>query len=132
MAIYKGREEGKQTVIEQLESERDEANERVAVLWEALKEIAKGEGAFNRDPFVHACNVVEEAKATANAALTSLPAAAKALVENQRTPGFIEVCKVCGAQKRNKQQTCYAEEEGWSYEPENCPLRSQQGKGTQT
>ena len=38
---------------------------------EALRQIAKGEGAFSRDPLEHAINVIEEAKATARAALAS-------------------------------------------------------------
>ncbi len=38
---------------------------------EALQEIAKGEGAFSRDPLQHAENVIEEAKKTAKAALAA-------------------------------------------------------------
>ena len=35
----------------------------------ALRQIAKGEGAFNRNPLKHAENVIEEAKSLARAAL---------------------------------------------------------------
>lgn len=35
----------------------------------ALEQIAKGEGAFSRDPLEHASNVIEEAKAIASAAI---------------------------------------------------------------
>jgi hypothetical protein len=38
-------------------------------LYAALEEISQGAGAFNRDPLKHAENVIEEAKATALAAL---------------------------------------------------------------
>jgi len=41
-------------------------NER---LREALQQIAKGEGAFSRDPLEHAESTIDEAKATARAAL---------------------------------------------------------------
>lgn len=44
----------------------------VEALREALEEIAKGEGAFNRDPLVHCANAVEAMKATANTALANL------------------------------------------------------------
>ena len=40
----------------------------------ALKEIAKGKGPFNRNPLLHAENVIEEAKATANALLAKVEA----------------------------------------------------------
>jgi hypothetical protein len=40
-----------------------------AQLLEALKEIAKGEGAFCRDPFEHACNCIDNMKAIAQAAI---------------------------------------------------------------
>ena len=36
----------------------------------ALKKIVRGEGAFDRDPFVHANNTIVEAVQTARAALT--------------------------------------------------------------
>lgn len=38
-------------------------------LVEALREISKGAGAFNRDPLIHASNCIDEMKATARAAL---------------------------------------------------------------
>ena len=38
-------------------------------LLKALEEIAKGEGAFSRDPLTHAENVIEHAKETARAAI---------------------------------------------------------------
>ena len=39
---------------------------------EALAQVAKGEGAFNRDPLKHAENVIEEHKAIARALLARL------------------------------------------------------------
>lgn len=45
------------------------AEAEIAKLAEALRQIAKGKGAFRRDPLEHATNVIEEAKACANAAL---------------------------------------------------------------
>ena len=44
----------------------EKENER---LREALQEISKGEGAFNRDPLKHCSNTVEDMKAMAKAAL---------------------------------------------------------------
>lgn len=41
-----------------------------AGLVEALKEIAKGEGRFSRDPYEHACNTIEDMKEIARAALS--------------------------------------------------------------
>jgi hypothetical protein len=38
----------------------------------ALEQIAKGEGAFNRDPLKHAANVIEEAKELARALLATI------------------------------------------------------------
>lgn len=35
----------------------------------ALREIAKGQGAYSRDPFQHACNTIEDMKEIANAAI---------------------------------------------------------------
>ena len=43
-------------------------------LVDALKEIAEGKGPFNRNPLLHAENVIEEAKATANAVLAKVEA----------------------------------------------------------
>ena len=40
---------------------------------EALAKIAEGRGAFSRDPLTHAANVIDEAKATAAAALAREP-----------------------------------------------------------
>jgi hypothetical protein len=40
-----------------------------AGMLEALKEIAKGEGRYSRDPFEHACNTIEDMKALAIAAI---------------------------------------------------------------
>jgi len=40
-----------------------------AGLLEALKEIAKGEGAFNRDPLTHAMNTINNLKLIANEAI---------------------------------------------------------------
>jgi hypothetical protein len=37
---------------------------------EALREIAKGEGRFSRDPLEHAANTIEDMKALAEAAIT--------------------------------------------------------------
>ena len=42
---------------------------RVARLEAALRQIQKGEGRFSRDQYEFACNVIEEAKETARAAL---------------------------------------------------------------
>lgn len=46
----------------------------VAGLRAALAEIAKGEGAFNRDPLNHAKNVIENMMTLAAAALAQAPA----------------------------------------------------------
>lgn len=40
-----------------------------AELLEALKEIAKGEGAYSRDPLTHAGNVITNMKVIANQAI---------------------------------------------------------------
>lgn len=51
-------------------AEREQALQRqVEGLRAALEQIAKGEGTFSRDLLTHAENVIEEAKATARAAL---------------------------------------------------------------
>lgn len=58
-----------ETKNEHLQAELDEAvgeNKRLA---DALKEISKGDGAFNRDPAVHASNCIHGMKATAIEAL---------------------------------------------------------------
>jgi len=49
------------------EMERESGS--VAEMVEALREIAKGEGAFSRDPLKHAENCIESMKAIAGAAL---------------------------------------------------------------
>jgi hypothetical protein len=43
--------------------------EKNSVLREALEEIAKGEGAFSRDPLTHAANCIDRAVATAKKVL---------------------------------------------------------------
>lgn len=45
-------------------------------MYEALREIAKGEGAFNREPLIHAGNVIERHKAIAGTILTKIDGAA--------------------------------------------------------
>ena len=54
-------------------TEATPANARLMIaapgLLKALEEIAKGEGAFSRDPLTHAENVIEHAKETARAAI---------------------------------------------------------------
>ncbi len=52
-----------------LQCERDEAVARLEVLKSVLKEIAKGEGRFSRDPLEHASNTIEDMKALARAEL---------------------------------------------------------------
>ena len=42
---------------------------RIEVLEGSLREIAKGEGRFSRDPLTHATNTIEDMKAIAEAAL---------------------------------------------------------------
>ena len=49
--------------------ERDRLKAINAELLGALERVAEGKGAFNRDPLEHASNVIDEAKATARAAL---------------------------------------------------------------
>jgi len=49
--------------------EADRLRARVARLEAALRQIQKGEGRFSRDQYEFACNVIEEAKETARAAL---------------------------------------------------------------
>lgn len=46
-------------------------SKRVEELERALQEIAKGEGAFNRDPLKHAENVIEHMRSVAERALLS-------------------------------------------------------------
>ncbi len=41
-------------------------------MYEALKEIAKGEGAYNHDPLEHAGNVIDNLKSLAASALEGL------------------------------------------------------------
>jgi len=54
----------------------DDANAEIDHRWfaygpmlKALKEIQKGEGAFSRDPLIHAGNCIEDMKALATAAI---------------------------------------------------------------
>lgn len=53
--------------------ERDQATARAIVskldLLAALREIAKGQGPYSRDPFQHACNTIEDMKELASAAI---------------------------------------------------------------
>ena len=42
---------------------------RIEALEAALREIARGEGRFSRDPYEHACNTIEDLIAIARAAL---------------------------------------------------------------
>jgi hypothetical protein len=46
-----------------------EAADRIEALEGALREIARGEGRFSRDPYEHACNTIEDLIAIARAAL---------------------------------------------------------------
>ena len=46
-----------------------EAADRIEALEAALREIARGEGRFSRDPYEHACNTIEDLIAIASAAL---------------------------------------------------------------
>jgi hypothetical protein len=46
-----------------------EAADRIEALEAALREIARGEGRFSRDPYEHACNTIEDLIAIARAAL---------------------------------------------------------------
>lgn len=54
-------------------SDEEQANARLIAaapdLLEALKEIAKGEGAYSRDPLIHAGNVITNMKVIANEAI---------------------------------------------------------------
>jgi hypothetical protein len=52
-----------------MEEQRDEAQAKLAQVVAALEQIAKGEGRYNRDPFIHAANTVEDMIALATAAL---------------------------------------------------------------
>jgi hypothetical protein len=45
------------------------AADRIEALEDALREIARGEGRFSRDPYEHACNTIEDLIAIARAAL---------------------------------------------------------------
>jgi hypothetical protein len=51
--------------VEELEAAAD----RIEALEGALREIARGEGRFSRDPYEHACNTIEDLIAIARAAL---------------------------------------------------------------
>lgn len=46
-----------------------DAAELIHDLYDALEEIAKGEGEFNRDPLIHAENTIDNMKELARAAL---------------------------------------------------------------
>jgi hypothetical protein len=72
---------------------------------EALEMIAKGEGAFNRDPLKHAANCIESMKALAREALAAHPADSR----NQ----LPDVCPICKA--RAGLDTCLAADKS------NCP-----------
>ena len=50
-------------------SERDRLKAINDDLMAALKQIAEGKGAYNRDPLEHASNTIDEAVATARAAI---------------------------------------------------------------
>lgn len=52
------------------------AMREAAHLREALEDIAKGEGAYSRDPFEHACNTIDAMKERARAVLAALDAEA--------------------------------------------------------
>lgn len=84
---------------EKAERERDEALAAAAVLGEALKpfgeSVMDGPGGWE----ISTADPCEEDWITAHklTALTSLPAAAKALLERQRTPGTVEMCPLCRA-----------------------------------
>ena len=62
-----------------------------ARLLAALQKIAKGEGAYNRDPLTHASNTIEAMKAIAEAALNA-PAA---------------VCDVAPTERPKEACACY-------------------------
>jgi hypothetical protein len=62
-----------QRICENLESQitglREDTANRIEALEAALREIARGEGRFSRDPYEHACNTIEDLIAIAKAAL---------------------------------------------------------------
>ena len=62
-----------QRICENLESQitglREDTANRIEALEAALREIARGEGRFSRDPYEHACNTIEDLIAIARAAL---------------------------------------------------------------
>jgi hypothetical protein len=70
------------------ERERDEALAATAVLGEALTHVRDGLGCQPGYVSTLTLRKVESA-------LTSLPDAARALLENQRTPGTNEFCELC-------------------------------------
>lgn len=57
--------------------------EERAQLLEALKEIARGEGAFSRDPLEHAENCIEHAKAIAKSAIVNAEATEASSADDQ-------------------------------------------------
>ena len=62
-----------QRICENLESQitglREDTADRIEALEGALREIARGEGRFSRDPYEHACNTIEDLIAIARNAL---------------------------------------------------------------
>jgi hypothetical protein len=52
-----------------VEPQSTQAADRIEALEAALREIARGEGRFSRDPYEHACNTIEDLIAIARAAL---------------------------------------------------------------
>lgn len=55
--------------IERLETQLTQLRQDKAELLGAMEEIAKGEGAYNNDPLIHAGNTVDNMKAIANAVI---------------------------------------------------------------
>lgn len=58
------------TVKRRLLASLSERDKRIAELREALEEIAKAEGEFNRDPLQHASNTIANMQECARSALT--------------------------------------------------------------
>lgn len=66
---FLGEDEGRYETCFHRNPDGPAAADTIEALYEALTEIAKGEGPFSRDPLIHAENCIESMKDIAHAAI---------------------------------------------------------------